>query len=195
MPRSTDNDRLLQVLSPRNKQGAAIFSRRKSKKITDLNDLNAQELAYAQAYSATLKAAGWSWRYISDTLNIQGSLVKAWAEDETWQTMCAKVATDITDGAIEHLKRHNIDLIEMLLELARTAVDESVKLRAIESALDRGGIAKVNKSESVVTKKNEHDMSDDFWSKLEGLPIETQQKVARLTEELETLVSEARGTE
>lgn len=196
MPRKRDeNEVLSRIIGPRRKSGVSVLAARKSKKCTDLSDLTTAEVEWAKMYSATLKASGWSWRYISDTVNIQTSIVKEWADDPAWQAMLEKVAGDIVDGAIEHLNRHMIDLMEMLLELARTATDEAVKLRAIESGLDRGGLSKVNKSESKVVTGTQHDLSDDFFSKLEALPLDTQKRVAELTAELDTLVSEARGTE
>lgn len=196
MPRKRDENQVLErIIGQRRKSGVSVLSARKSKKCTDLTQLTTHEVEWAKMYSATLKAVGWSWRYISDTVNIQTSIVKEWVDDPEWQTMLEKVAGDIVDGAIEHLNRHMIDLMEMLLELARTASDESVRLRAIESGLDRGGLSKVNKSESKVVTAAKHDLSDDFFSRLEGLPLETQKQVAELAAELETLVSEARGTE
>jgi hypothetical protein len=184
-------------IAPRNKAGASVLSRRKSAKVTNLDDITKAELQFARVYSATLKATGWSWRYISDTVNIQGSLVKAWADDPEWIAMVEKVAGDIVEGSVEHLKRHSIDLTEMLLELARKTTDDAVKLRAIESGLDRVGVTKVNKSESIVTKKDqqEHSLAADLFERMEGLPLETQQKIAALATELDELVTSARGTE
>lgn len=179
-------------LTQRGKSGASVFSRRKSSKVTNLADLSHAELEFARAYSATLKATGWSWRYISDSLNIQGSLIKAWADDEEWQRMVAKVASDVVNGAIDHLNRATIDLVEMLLELARTTLDDAVKLRAIESALDRVGLSKVNKSESKVTNSSREEVAFDegFMARLAGMPIEFQTKAAQMMQELDAVLAE-----
>lgn len=182
----------LDRISPRGKSGSSVFSQRKSAKITDLSTLTATEVEFARAYSAALKATGWSWRYISDTLNIQGTLIKAWADDEEWQKMLAKVASDNVAGAIDHLKRHAVDFIEMLAELARSTTDDAVKLRAIEAGLDRMGISKVNKSESSVTntEKSEVAFGDGFMERLQGLPLETQTQVAEMMSQVDNILAE-----
>lgn len=197
MPRRDDNEVLKQIIGPRRKSGVSVLAARKSAKCINLDDLTNAEVEWAKMYSATLKATGHSWRYISDTVNIQTSLVKAWADDPEWQAMLEKVAGDIVSGAVDHLNRHMVDLVEMLLELARTATDEAVKLRAIESGLDRGGLSKVNKSESKVlsTSKTEHGLGEDFFEKMQGLPLETQHRLAELSVEMETLVAQAKGAE
>lgn len=181
----------------RNKQGSTIFSKRKSAKCTNLDDLTKAELGFAQAYAAALKAVGYSWRYISDTINIQTSLVKAWADEEDWRSMVTKVASDVVDGGVENLRRASMELTEMLLELARRTTDDAVKLRAIESGLDRVGIAKVNKSESIVRKRDEteHSLSSELVDRMEGLPLNTQQRLAELAVEMDELISSAKGAE
>lgn len=184
-------------ISARTKSGTSIYSRRKSAKVTNLDDLLVAELEYAKTYSAILKATGHSWRYISDTLNIQTGLVKAWADDENWQAIVAKVSSDIVDGGVTLLNNATVDLVEMLLDLARRTTDDSVKLRAIESGLDRVGVTKINKSESKVTRSDrvETDLSPGFFDRFEALPLESQRKMAELMSEAEKVFEEARGTE
>lgn len=181
----------------RGKNGMSVFARRKSKKVTNLDDLIPSELAFAKTYAATLKAVGFSWRYISDTVNIQTGLVKAWADDPEWMTMVEKVAQDVVDGAAVQLRSNTVELQEMLMEVARKCPDWAVKLRAIESGLDRTGLSKVNKSESVVTKneKTTHTLASDLFERMEGLPFETQQKLAAMATEMEEMMETARGQE
>jgi hypothetical protein len=185
---------------PRNKRGMTIVSRRKARKVDNLEDLNQSELEFAKAYAAVLKAVGWSWKYISDTLNIQTSLVKSFADDDEWNEMLAKVSNDIVTAAADHLRRSSIDLMEMLIDLARSTLDPAIKLKAIEAGLDRVGLAKVNKSESKVTKDehksetHEHAFSQQFLERLEGMPVETQQKLASLMAEADQLLEEGSKT-
>lgn len=193
---SVSEDRLVEKIAPRNKRGATVFSKRKSRKITDLSTLNKSELQFARSYAACLKAVGYSWRYISDTLNIQTGLVKAWADDKDWLRMVEKVADDVVGGAVEHLQRHSMELTEMLLDQARREPDGAIKLKAILEGLDRVGMAKVNKSESRVTKdenKSEthtHSFSEEFMERLEGMPVDTQKKLAELMSEVDRLMVE-----
>jgi hypothetical protein len=181
---------------PRGKSGSTVLSRRKAKKVTDLSELTNAEAMWAKSYAATLKAVGWSWRYISDTINIQTGLVKAWADDEDFKTMVDKVAGDIVDGASEHLNRHAVEWAEMLAELARTTQDPAIKLRILEAGLDRVGLSKVNKSESKVTKNDRQEVafSSEFFERMEGLPIETQQRLAEMAAEMEEIMQQGAGT-
>jgi hypothetical protein len=197
VPRKDTTAEEIVVGLARRKSGGTLFSKRKVKKITDLAELNAHELSWARDYAAVLKAVGYSWRYISDSLNIQTGLVKAWGEDDDFQAKVAIVAADKVAGAVNHMKDASVELTEGLLEIARHEPDAKIRLNAIVEGLDRVGITKVNKSESVVTKteQHQHELSDDFFSKLEALPLETQKRIAQLTTELDAIVSEASGHE
>lgn len=195
MPRLTDKTETERLIAARNKGGSTIFSGRKVGKITDESKLLPAELEWSKNYAAVLKAVGYSYRYISDTLMIQTGIVKAWFSDEDVQAKVTLVQTDIISGAVDHLKNYAVELVEMLMELARTTTDDSVKLKAIESGLDRVGVSKVNKSESAVTKteRQEVEFSADVFERLEALPIETQEKVAALAAEMEVAIEDAKG--
>jgi hypothetical protein len=128
---------------------------------------------------------------------VQTGIVKKWFQDEEMQDKVAIVQADIVSGAVSHLKNASMELSEMLLELARRTTDDAVKLRAIESGLDRVGVSKVNKSESVVTKteRSEVDFTSDVFERMEGLPLETQSKLAALATEMDELVQASKGQE
>lgn len=197
MRRSTNIEHTEQLLASRGKSGNSRYSRRKLTKLTDESQLIPAELQWYQNYAAILKAVGYSFRYISDTIMVQTGIVKGWFADEDLQEKVRLVQADIVSGAVEHLQNHTVELTEMLIELARTTTDDSVKLRAITEGLDRVGVTKVNKSESVVTKseRQEVDFSTEIFEKMEALPIESQEKIARLAAEMEGVISEAKGKE
>lgn len=184
-------------MTSRNKSGNSFLSKRKAKKVTDESELHPAELVWMKDYAAMLKAVGYSYRYIGDTISVRAGLVKQWILEEDQQKKIAIVQADIVSGAADHLRRHAIELSEMLLELARRTTDDAVKLKAIESGLDRVGLSKVNKSESVVTKneRTEHDFSADLFERIEALPFETQEKILDMAKEMDALVEEARGRE
>jgi hypothetical protein len=188
---------LVESLTRRGKSGASLFSKRKQKKTTNLDELTQAELAWAKDYAAVLKAVGFSWRYISDTLNIQTGLVKSFADEPDFNEKVAKVAADKVEGAVNHMKAASVELTEYLLEIARNEPDSKIRLQAIVEGLDRVGITKVNKSESVVTKNENTTLtpSEDFFERLETLPLETQRQIADLSRQMEELVMTSRGTE
>jgi hypothetical protein len=70
-------------------------------------------------------------------------------------------------------------------------------LKAILEGLGLVGIVKVNKSESKASTESteKHEFSPEFFDKLEGMPLETQEKLAALAGEMDTLVEESRGAE
>lgn len=195
MPRKNDPEQVLERITSRGKSGDTLFSSRKVRKITDESELTQAEISWMKDYASCLKAVGYSNRYIGNTINVRAGLVKDWLSQEEQQQKIATVQADIVSGGAEHLRRHAVELAEMLLELARRTTDDAVKLRAIESGLDRVGLAKVNKSESIVTKteREEHDLSSSLFEKLEGLPIDTQRKLAEMAVEMDAMIEEGRG--
>jgi hypothetical protein len=197
MPRLSDETRIERLQTARNKGGNSIYSGRKLGKVTDESKMLPAELEWAKSYAAVLKAAGWSYRYISDTTMVQTGIVKAWFEEKEVQEKVAQVQADIIAGAVGLLKNYAVDLVEMLMELARTTADDSVRLKAIESGLDRVGVAKTSRSESIVTKneRTEFDISAETFEKMEALPLETQEQIARLAAEMEAVIENAKGNE
>ena len=171
--------------------------KRKQRKVTNEDELDALALAWKKHYAVFLKAADYSYGYISDALGVTRSIVKHWFEDDEMRGLVKQVQEDTIDGAIKFLKRSSIELVELLLDVARSETDAAVRLRAILEGLDRIGMAKVNKSESKVLNedKQTHEFSPDFFEKLEGMPLETQQQLAGMAEEMESLMRSAKGAE
>jgi hypothetical protein len=102
----------------------------------------------------------------------------------------------MAEAAVDLLRGYAVEGVEMLMEIARTTIDHKVAIQAITEVLDRGGVTKVNKSESTTTQKklHEHEISDEFFEKLEGLPLETQTRLAEMAKEMEEMISEAKGS-
>ena len=194
MPRRSSPEKVLERVGSRGKSGSAIFSGRKQVKVSNESDLTQAEILWMIDYACCLKAVGYSYRYISDTIMVRTGIVKEWLQSEDSLQKIATVQSDIVSGAVDHLRRHAIELTEMLLELARRTPDDSVKLKAIVEGLDRVGLSKVNKSESIVTntKREEHALSDDFFERLQGLPIETQQQIAAMSAEMDQMIENAK---
>lgn len=110
-----------------------------------------------------LKAQDFSYTYIADALGLTKDVVKKWFQEPEMQTRVREVFDDITAAGVKLLKSYAIEFIEMLAELARTAEDK-IALTAIIEGLDRMGIAKVNKSESIsaqtIREEREVDITD-----------------------------------
>ncbi len=178
----------------RYKDGNALGSQRKHRKITDESEMDASTLEWKKAHAVFLKSADYSYRYISDNLRVQTSVIKKWfAEDKNMAERVAKLQADMIDGGVKLLKSYVIEAIEMLMEIARHTGDDEIARKCLNDILDRAGMSKVSKTESQVTKREEVDLSDNFFSRIEALPLETQMKIAELMQEVETVMVAAKG--
>lgn len=198
--RRKSDDELDPILVPdrRKKDGQSIFSLSKKKyvKIASESQMDDSDIAYSKSYSVLLRAAGYSVSYISDNLQIQQVVIKKWFAEESTKKQLAKIQKDMAEAAVDLLRGYAVEGVEMLMEIARTTIDHKVAIQAITEVLDRGGVTKVNKSESTTTQKklHEHEISDEFFEKLEGLPLETQTRLAEMAKEMEEMISEAKGS-
>lgn len=182
------------------RNGSPRFSKRKHRKIEDESKIDTYELAWMKTYMVFLKASGHSHTYISNLLGVTKKVVVGWLDDEQIQQRVNEVRADMVDSGLVLLKEAQVELVHLLLEVARNETEAAVRLRAIESGLDRAGNVKVNKSESKVTKTDATPGSmEAFWSRmfesLEGLPLDTQQQIAEMAREMDDMITKARGKE
>lgn len=168
--------------------------RRTERRIENTDLLTEVELATKREAACFLKAADYSYTYIAEALNTTKSIVKGWFEDEAMRNRVGEIQEDFLDGAVKLLRTYAIELIEILVEIARTTSDDKIAIQATTEALDRMGLAKVNKSESAatVTKRSQVDITDKtgLQEAMRDAPPEVQQEMARKLEEMMSLASE-----
>jgi len=161
--------------------------RRQEKRVSSLTDLSEIEIATKKEAACFLKAADYSYTYIGDSLGTTKSIIKNWFAEPAMVARVAEIQTDFIDGAINLVKTYAIELVEMLVEIARTTTDEKVAIQAITEVLDRIGLAKVNKSESAATikTKTEVDITDTHGvlAAMKDASPERQQEVAQRMQE------------
>lgn len=154
------------------------------------------EILVKQEVSVYLKAQDFSYTYISEALGVSKDTVKRWYADEELDlaSRVAEVQQDFIAGAVKLLKTYAIELVEMLVEIARSTDDDKIAIQAITEALDRMGLAKVNKSESAVvnTNKNEIDIVDKtgFVAAMEHASPEAAAAVAAKLDEALAIAAE-----
>lgn len=147
-----------------------------------------------------LKAQDYSWTYIADSLGVSKDTLKRWWADEDlgMGARVAEISEDIVQGAVKLLKSYAIEIIEELMVLFRTTDDEALAAKIGFELLDRLGLAKVNKSESVVatTAREEVTLSDPdgLIEKMRDMSPEAASEAAAKLEEAFALI-EADGTE
>lgn len=171
---------------------------RKTARIDIDTEITEADLAWLKHRAVILRAGGLTSSQIAGKLNVTKRMVRRWFEDKEMQTKLAEVRNDIADGAIQHLKDSLIEAAELLMANARRAYSLdafSDSIRAAAEVLDRGGLAKVNKSESKVTKneKTTFEGTEEFFDKFSTLPMENQRKIADLMAEVEGLVTSGQG--
>lgn len=182
---------------------------RAEKLVRSDNTLTDMERVVAQEIAVYLKAQDFSWTYIGESLGISPNTVKSWFSregDERAEELRDKVLAvqqDFVNGAIKLMKTYIIELVEMLMSIAREAEDPKIVLDIFREFSDRIGLVKVNKSEAAAVTRNvneEHhsiDITDKtgLVEKLRDAPPEIQQRAAVMMADLQSLVSEGAVTE
>ena len=170
---------------------------RKVRKAEDEKKIDASDLQWMKDRAVFLKASGFSYRKISDHVRVTTSIVKHWFEDPEMHKRVETVREDTIGGAMESLNHAAVELVQHLLEIARDPMRGSDQLKAVLEGLGLVGLVKVNKSESKASTESteHHEFSPEFFDKLEGLPLGTQDKLAELASEMDTVINEAKGTE
>lgn len=174
-----------------------MSSQRKVRKIESEKKIEASDLQWMKDRAVFLKAAGFSYRKISDVVRVTTSIVKHWFEDPEMHQRVEVIREDTLAGAISFLQSAQLELVQHLLDIARDPARGSDQLKAILEGMGLVGMVKVNKSESKAKTEETQtlELSADFFDKLEGLPLETQERLAQLAGEMDSLVQEAKGAE
>lgn len=164
------------------------------REIVSFESLSDQEKWLAKERMALLKAAGFSYTYIAEACDMtRGTVKKLFQEDPEIAKRVAEFQQDFIDGAVKLVKTYTIEIFEMLMEIARDKqIDPKTRITAMTEMLDRAGLAKVNKSQSEVTKKNQVDITDKtgILAAMESASPEAQQAMAEKLEQALAIASE-----
>jgi hypothetical protein len=169
--------------------------RRKVRKTESEKEIEAADLQWMKDRAVFLKAGGFSYRKISDVVRVTTSIVKHWFEDPEMHKRVEQIRADTLEGALNFLAHAQLELVQHLLDVARDPARGSDQLKAILEGLGLVGIVKVNKSESKASTEQSttHEFSPEFFDKLEGMPMETQEELARLAGEMDKVIEESKG--
>jgi GTP-dependent phosphoenolpyruvate carboxykinase len=157
-------------------------------------ELGEIEVRLKKAQAVLLKASDFPNTYISETIGVSVGTVRKWFSEDEVKKEIAEVQDKMVDGALMYLQTYAIEAIEGILEIGRKSVDSKVALQAWQDVLDRMGVTKVNKSERLETVRDEISIAEEDWEKFESLPEDTQRKLAELSEEMQELIENAKGT-
>lgn len=160
-------------------------------------DIAPEELSWMHTRAVMLKAADKSYNYIGDNLRVSTAIVRAWFDDPALKLreQVAELQKDWVQAARDLMEHYALESIEGLMELARTpTVEPEVARKCYIDILDRVGLIKVSKSESVVDNRTTEKVDGtEFLERIKGLPIETQTELAALSEQMEALIVAASG--
>lgn len=152
--------------------------------------------AARRVQAAYLRAGDFSYAYIAEACGVSETTIRKWFDDPEMDKLVAKVVEDQVDGAQKLIKTYAIELIEMLVNIARQTEDDEIRRKTINDALDRIGLAKVNKSESVVSSSNTENTRVEITDptglvdKLRTAPPEVQAAAATHMEALLSIAAE-----
>jgi predicted ArsR family transcriptional regulator len=158
--------------------------------------LPAEVEAAKKIQAVYLRSSDFSFAYIGEAVGVSETTVRKWFDDPDVTKLLALSIEDQVSGAQKLLKSYAIELIEMLVNIARETEDDEVRRKTINDALDRIGLAKVNKSESVVNSKNTESTtveitdSTGLVEKLRTAPPEVQAAAATHMEALLSIAAE-----
>lgn len=161
--------------------------------IRGLDELGEIELAVVRESACFYKAAGYPHSYIAEALDLSVAQVrKMFKEDPAMVANVQKISQNLVDGAAKLLRTYAVELVEMLVEIARTTLDEKIAVQCIIEALDRIGLTKVSKSDSVVTNKSQIEFTDTtgLVERTRNAPPEVQQAMAKHAESIVSLLGE-----
>jgi predicted transcriptional regulator len=168
---------------------------KRERKTENEEQLDAIDRFVKKRIACYLKASGYSYNYIADSLEVTNAIVKHWMLEPESIAEVQRIQKDIAGGAVNLMKTYAIEIIEKLMTIVRTEQNPRFVIQAAESLLDRMGLARVNKSESIgrVEHHESVDITDQtgIVEKLRSAPPELQTSIARKMEELDSLMKEA----
>lgn len=154
--------------------------------------LLAGEIEHVSDMVLVLKLAGYNRTQISQTIGISRGQVAEFLDDEAAQAKLEKIRMALPAAALELLHGYMIEAVQTLMDIMRTSEDDATRLKAAESVLDRGGIPKASRKESVNENNNNEttrvELGTDFAELIRNASPEIQAQAADMIEGLETLL-------
>lgn len=131
----------------------AVRRGRRVRTVKSDGSLQEYERAAKQQMLCYLKASSFSNKYCADALEVAPSTIQAWMDDPSLKLrdQIAQISANMTAAGVALIQSYQIELIEGLMQIFRETDDEKLAKEIAFELLDRIGITKVNKSESVVS--------------------------------------------
>jgi hypothetical protein len=145
-----------------------------------------------------LKASDFSHTYCADALGVSRSTITEWLADEQLKLgeRIAEISASMTQSAVAYIESCLVEIADALMEIFRTTTDEKLAKEIGFEMMDRMGLSKVNKSESIVSgtvkQKKQVELTDSTGvvELARGAPPEVLQQMAQHMESLVALAQE-----
>lgn len=119
------------------------------------------------------------------------SKVKQWFIDDPYvREQYEWLLHNITEGTVQYLQTYTMEAVATMVSLMRWG-SEKYMLEAAKEILDRGGVAKLTRSEVTTNKNETHSWDDSLVERLRELPEDRQEEAAQLIEGIEKFLDEA----
>lgn len=143
------------------------------------------------------KAADYKYKDISEVLGVTVDVLKKWFQEPEMQARTAKIVEDMVGSTVKFAQLGAFEMVEIIADIARKADDDKTALQAACEYLDRIGMTKVNKSESMSAQTIREEREVSLVDKgglidalADGAPPEVLHRAAALMDELFGLVAE-----
>jgi transcriptional regulator with XRE-family HTH domain len=169
---------------------------KKVKTVTSHEALPDFERRLKQQMLAHLKAGGFSTTYCADALGVSKATIDRWLADEdlALRKDIEEISANYIAAGVTLMQGYLIEIVESLMDVFRTTEDEQLAVKIGLEILDRLGVSKVNKSESVTAATLRQQSEVDIVDKtgiLETVRNAPPNVQARMAEHAESLLAMA----
>jgi transposase len=146
------------------------------------------EIEFKQEIAAILSVAGYTQSQIAASLGESKGTIKNWAAKPEFQKAYNAITGALSESAKTLLRTYNIEAVQTLVMLMRTAEDDKIILDAAREILDRGGLPKASRVEQEAPAPPPPPLKDDFEEMFKKLPPEQQEMYLQMQEEAQRII-------
>jgi len=139
---------------------------------------------------AVLKLVNYSNVQIATIVGVSKGQVERYLKEPRVQKMITMLRGRLPQAAVELMQSYLIEAVQWIVDVGRTSKDEAIILRAASEILDRGGIPKLSRNETVKPggplDKIDRSGHESVFTKFDKLDDEAKEEAAQLYDAFET---------
>jgi hypothetical protein len=150
------------------------------------------EVPHVKNMVVILHVAHYTQVQIAKIIGISRTQVKEFLDDAEVAAAIVELRERLPGAALELLQGYMIEAVQAIVDVIRTTPDDKVIVQAAAEILDRGGLAKLSRSERYQVNDERTTITDDgIVDRLRELPPEQQEEAAQIVEKLEALLAQS----